>query len=256
MASLEYFENSGRTIKNYIVEEGDTLQKIADKFDISLDTILWANNLSSNSSINPGDKLIILPVSGVLHVVSPGDTLSGLAELYSLKMDEIVEMNSLSDPGDIIAGDFLIIPGAKKPKRMENFVQVPLSGNYFICPIPSPCRITQGLHWYNAVDFSNGNCGEPIYAAAGGTVQRTGYGNVSGRYVRLIHPNGVVTFYGHLSKISVVPGQQVYQGQILGYLGYSGYTLPVGPAGCHLHFDVRFASNPFAVYRAGTELGR
>ena len=248
---------SGRKeIQEYIVQAGDTLTSIAQKFGISLETLLWANNLKSTSIIKPGQKLIILPVSGILHIVREGETLSEIAQLYQAEIEEIVEFNELQDEGKIYVGDLLIIPGGKKPKQIKNYVQVPLSQSYFICPIPAPCRITQGLHWYNAVDFSNGKCGEPVFAAAGGEVQRTGYGRISGYYVRLLHPNGVVTFYGHLSKITVRPGERVYQGQIIGYTGYTGLTIPRGPAGCHLHFDVRFAKNPFARYPVGTELGK
>jgi len=247
---------SQREPEQYIVQEGDTLQSIADKFGISLETVLWANNLSRTSLIRPGQKLVILPVSGVLHIVRQGDTVSELAQLYQVSAQDIIDFNGLSEDGEIYAGDFLIIPGAKKPRASYYYSQVPLSGSYFICPIPSPCRITQGLHWFNAVDFSNGKCGDPVFAAANGTVQRVGYGNISGYYARIVHPNGVVTFYGHLSKAIVRPGQKVYQGQIIGYVGYSGFTIPQGPAGCHLHFDVRFAENPFARYPVGTVFGK
>ena len=72
----------------------------------------------------------------------------------------------------------------------------------------------------------------------------------------ILHPNGVVTYYGHLSKIIVSQGAKVYQGQIIGYMGYSGRTIPAGPAGCHLHFDVRFAQNPFSQFSKGTQFGK
>jgi murein DD-endopeptidase MepM/ murein hydrolase activator NlpD len=107
------------------------------------------------------------------------------------------------------------------------------------------------LHWYNAIDFSNGQCGEPVFAAAAGAVQRTGTDPVGGNYIRILHPNNVVTYYGHLSSVAVEAGIAVYQGQIIGYIGCTGKTIPAGNAGCHLHFDVRFASNPFAGYKAG-----
>ncbi len=245
LGALGEFEPK-KEIEEYLVEKGDTLSNIASRFDISLETLLWVNDLSRNSLISPGQKLIILPVSGILHIVKEGDTISGVAQIYQAKVDEIVSFNDLSDQDDIFVGDFLIIPEGKMPKIVPRYVQVPLSQNPFICPIPAPCRITQGLHWFNAVDFSNGKCGEPVFAVGGGTVQRTGYGNISGYYVRILHPNGVVTFYGHLSKIIVNPEQKVFQGQIIGYVGYSGVTMPRGPAGCHLHLDVRFARNPFA----------
>jgi len=230
----------------YIVKKGDTLSSIAEDFNIDVNTILWANNLSSKSILREGQKLIILPVSGILHVVEKGETVWEIAKMYKVKPETIMEFNGCQD-GKILAGDILIIPGGKKPKTSSitrHTVSVPNS--YFICPIPSPCHITQGLHWYNAVDFSNGKCWEPIYAAAGGKVQKTGYHRIAGNYIRIAHPNGVVTFYGHLAKIIVKPGESVSQGQIIGYMGHTGYTIPRGPAGCHLHFDVFGGRNPFA----------
>ena len=236
-------------ISEYVVQQGDSLASIAQQFNISLNTLLWANNLTSKSVIQPGKKLIILPVTGIMHVVSKGDTISEVAETYKGKTQEIVSINNLEESGEIFVGDILIIPNGQKPAKTTNspvYVAQTVPNSYFICPVPSPYRITQGLHWYNAIDFSTGKCGSPIYAAAGGQVQRTGYDSRAGRYVRIIHPNGVVTFYGHMSKIAVNPGQNVSQGQIIGYIGYSGHTIPAGPGGCHLHFDVRGAKNPFA----------
>jgi len=93
--------------------------------------------------------------------------------------------------------------------------------------------------------FSNKSCGEPVYAAAGGTIQRIGYHTMGGNYVRVLHPNGVVTYYGHLVRAAMSSGTKVFQGEIIGYTGHSGYTIPAGPAGCHLHFEVRGATNPF-----------
>ena len=251
-----YGFTADKEISEYIVQAGDTLSSIAEKFKISLNTILWANDLTASSVLKVGQKLVIMPVSGAMHVVREGDTLSEIAEWYQTKQDGIFEFNELEDEARIYAGDFLIIPNGKKPKSLGGYTKLALPNTYFIVPIPSPAGVTQGLHWYNAVDFSNGKCNEPIYAAAGGKVQRTGYTSLGGRYVRIIHPNGVVTYYGHLSKITTSPGSNVYQGQVIGYMGYSGATIPAGPAGCHLHFDVRFAKNPFSGYSAGSSVGK
>ncbi len=235
-----------KEIEEYTVQDGDTIASIAAKFEISADTILWANNLSKGATVKPGKKLVILPASGVLHIVGSGETLGQIAVMYNISAKEISDFNELDEQGHIFAGDFLIIPGGKPLKKASSYATVPLPQSYFICPIPSPCRLTQGLHFFNAVDLSNGRCGDPIFAAAAGEVQVTGAGNVSGNYVKILHPSGAVTFYGHLSSIAVRAGQQVYQGQIVGYMGHTGYTIPAGPAGCHLHFDVRFAANPFS----------
>lgn len=239
LASIDQEPEQRREIMEYVVKKGDTLSSIAEKFGISLETVLWANDLTKYSKIRPGQKLTILPVSGVMHLVEKGETLSGLARKYKVKVDGIVSFNGLSEDDDIFIGDLLVIPGGKMPRR-TTVSYAPLARSYFICPISKPCRLTQNLHWYNAVDFSNGRCGEPVFAAAGGTVQKTGYGRLPGYYVKLIHPNNVTTFYGHFSKVIVSPGQPVSQGQIIGYTGQTGYA-----TGCHVHFEVRGARNPF-----------
>jgi len=231
-----------KEIQEYVVEEGDTLFSISKKFGISVETILWANNLSKSSVIKPGQKLIILPVNGVLHEVKAGDTLSEIAKKYQAKIEDIVSFNELENENDIYIGDILIIPGGKMPSlKPAPQPLTPLAQGYFICPVAGGCRITQGLHWYNAVDFSNGKCGEPILAAAAGTVLKAGWQKTAGNYVKILHPNGVVTMYGHLQTIFVSPGEQVSQGQIIGTMGATGRA-----TGCHLHFDVFGARNPFA----------
>jgi murein DD-endopeptidase MepM/ murein hydrolase activator NlpD len=230
-----------KEIQEYIVEEGDTLFSISQKFGISIETVLWANNLNKNSTIKPGQKLIILPVNGVLHEVKSGDTLSEIAKKYQAKIEDIISFNELENENDIYIGDILIIPGGKMPTPKPAHQPItPLAQGYFICPVAGGCRITQGLHWYNAIDFSNGKCGESILAAAGGTVLKAGWQKKAGNYVKILHPNGVVTMYGHLQAIFVSPGEQVSQGQIIGTMGATGRA-----TGCHLHFDVFGVKNPF-----------
>ena len=233
-------------VTRYLVEEGDTFGSLAEKFGVSVETIAWANDLKVSSALKPGQELIILPVSGTLHLVRPSDTLSEIASWYQGNAQEIVEFNGLESPQVLLAGDILIIPNGIMPKVLPQGRLTPIANSYFIYPVTAPYRVTQGLHPFNAVDFSNGQCGESIYAAAGGTVQRTGYTSLGGNYVRILHPNGVVTYYGHLSSILTNPGARVLQGQLIGYTGYTGYTIPRGPAGCHVHFEVRGAANPFA----------
>ena len=200
-------EDTKKVITEYIVESGDNLWSIATKFNVSLNTLLWANDLNKYTYIQSGQKLIILPVSGVVHHVKSGDTISTIAKKYKGKTDEIIAFNDLSGEGDIYIGDIVIVPNGEMPAPSLQYapVWVPLANSYFICPIASPCRITQGLHWYNAIDFSHGKCGEPIYSAAAGTVlkvkltssrSRWAFGG-AGNHLTILHPNGVVTMYGH-----------------------------------------------------------
>ena len=235
-------EDRGPEITKYVIEEGDTISSVAEKFGISVVTVLGVNDLSPGASLKPGKELLILPVSGALHLVRPGDTLSEIATWYKGSAKEITEFNSLA-VGQIFAGDLVIIPGGVEPKSIPSRRLTPIANSYFIWPIPGPHPLTQGLHPFNAVDMSNGICGEPVYAAAGGNIQKTGYTSLGGNYVRVLHPNGVVTYYGHLSRILGTIDTKVFQGQIIGYTGNTGFT--IGRTGCHLHFEVRGAVNPF-----------
>ncbi len=250
-----------KEIDEYIIQPGDSLGKIAENFGISLNTLLWTNDLNAKSVISPGQKLIVLPVSGTVHHVKKGDTLSEIAEYYKVKTEEIVSFNELSSEGDIFIGDILVVPGGEKrptatvSSPSSGYSNIPVASSYFISPVPSPYVITQWLHWYNAIDFAHegGSCGKPVFAAAGGTVLKIeyGYNMGAGNYIRILHPNNLITHYGHLQKVLVAPGQKVSQGEIIGLIGYSGKTIPSGPAGCHLHFGLYSAQgtpprNPFA----------
>lgn len=242
-------------IVEYIVEDNDTLWVIANKFNISLETLMWANDLTHTVLIRPGQKLIVPPVTGVIHHVKKGDTISEIASTYKAKTEEIVSFNGLSSETDIFIGDILIIPNGKMPITIQYArTWVPLSKSYFMCPISSPCRITQTLHWYNAIDFSHGKCGEAILAAAGGQVLRVNLTQSTSRWafsgagnnITILHPNGVVTMYGHIATSLVSPGDTVYQGQTIALMGGMPGTPGAGMStGCHVHFSVRGASNPF-----------
>lgn len=248
-------EEAKKAITEYIVEEGDTLSSIATKFNISLNTVLLANNLAKTSQVKPGTSLVILPVTGIIYHVKKGDTVSVIAEKYKGKPEEIVAINSLTDEGDIYIGDILIIPNGKIPAPTYAVSQnIPVANSYFICPIAAPCKKTQGLHFYNAIDFSHGQCGELIYAAAAGQVLKVKLTNSTsawvfggaGNTITILHPNGVVTSYGHVSASLVNPGDNVSQGQAIALMGGKPGTAGAGlSTGCHLHFGVSGASNPF-----------
>ena len=96
--------------------------------------------------------------------------------------------------------------------------------------------------FHRGIDIAT-NFGNPVAAAAYGTVTEARYDKFYGRTVIISHGNGVVTQYCHLEKYIVQPGQKVHRGDILGYIGKTGKAL--GP---HLHYEVRIndtAVNPY-----------
>jgi murein DD-endopeptidase MepM/ murein hydrolase activator NlpD len=92
--------------------------------------------------------------------------------------------------------------------------------------------IEGGYDWHPGVDIAV-DFGTPVYASAMGTVEIAGWNGGYGRYVKINHGNGYESAYGHMSGIVVAPGQEVRKGEIIGFVGSSGYS--TGP---HVHFEV------------------
>jgi murein DD-endopeptidase MepM/ murein hydrolase activator NlpD len=94
--------------------------------------------------------------------------------------------------------------------------------------------------------------GAPVHAAADGIVLRAQWMGGYGRMIIIDHGNGVQTYYAHLSRFSVVPGQEIRQGEIVGLVGASGRA-----SGPHLHYEVRVHGNPenprYFLNRAATQ---
>ncbi len=114
----------GSKIVIYVVQGGDTVSSIAKKFRITTLTIKWANKLKDIDSLKPGQKLIILPTSGVLHTVKSGETLDEIAQHYGVRLNKIITQNNLKN-NVIRIGQKLIIPGGKiketpTPRRLAS----------------------------------------------------------------------------------------------------------------------------------------
>lgn len=97
-------------VKMYTVEEGDTVSGIAAKHSITVNTILWANDIENIDSIKPGDVIFILPVAGITHKVKNGDTIDTIAAKYKADKEKIISFNDLPANGSLEAGEEIIIP--------------------------------------------------------------------------------------------------------------------------------------------------
>jgi len=234
----------------YQVQPEDTISEIAAKFDISVEAILWTNSGLRSSLIKPGQEIIILPVEGVLHEVKEGDTLDFIAGLYGVNPEEIKEFNPKFQEILQAPGGRLIIPHGRPLQKniyvsrwTGDFLDL---GSYF--SVPTTGWNWGRLHEYNAVDIAN-RCGTPVYAAAEGLVVEAnsgGWNNGYGKYIKIEHPNKTYTLYAHLNEILTEEGKYILQGTLIGSMGNTGNTH--GPTGCHLHFEVYGAKNPFAKY--------
>jgi murein DD-endopeptidase MepM/ murein hydrolase activator NlpD len=242
-------------ISNYTVQEGDLLSFIASDYGVSVETVVWANNLKDADSISPGMVLRIPPVSGVLHTVRSGETVASLATRYGSEAERIIAFNRLPQDGTLEAGDELMVPGGRMPNSIlptastavaraassPAFSHLPDLNAYFMAP-------TTGFNWgrihgRNGVDIAN-SYGTPILAAADGVVtvaDSDTWNGGFGRYIKISHPNGTETLYAHASQLLVAVGQTVAKGQRIALMGSTGRS-----TGNHLHFEVHGARNPLA----------
>ncbi|HLP86940.1 MAG TPA: M23 family metallopeptidase [Candidatus Paceibacterota bacterium] len=238
----------------YTVKKGDTLSEIAESFDVSMNTIKWENNLSGGT-ISVGQKLNILPVTGVKHIVKSGDTVSKIADKYEAETEDILIFNDIAKGETLKKGDIIFVPNGiiktvapVKPTSSGSSTTVvsntKVASGYYLRPvagiITSPYGSRRGGFHYG-VDIGNKR-GTPVMAAASGTVVevvsgcKEGVKSCGGRYgnhIIIQHSNNTRTFYAHLSKASVSVGQSVSQGDIIGALGNTGRS--TGP---HLHFEI------------------
>ncbi len=241
------FDRSG-TIA-YTVQQGDNLGKIASYFGISVDTIATANPGVKKNLLKVGQHLTILPTSGVVYHARSSDTLQSIADNFGVSQDKILQFNHSVKFASLDPGTAVIIPGGKNTAFLATGGAVlPNFNNQFVMPANG---YNWGiLHHYNAIDIAN-SCGTPVVAAAEGLVVPDegtpdvidGWNGGYGNFVLIEHPFGdaVKTRYAHLQKLSVQIGDYVKQGQVIGLMGATGEA-----SGCHVHFEVYGAQNPFA----------
>lgn len=240
---------SSDQISTYVVHDGDTIAAVAKMFGVSVNTILWANDLQKGQKLKEGQVLVILPISGIQHEVKKGETLDSIAKKYKGDKEDIVRFNGLDSEkltvGDVIIipdGEISVTPSTKKGSSGKGGSgSWPSVSGYYMRPLAGG-RKTQGLHGNNGVDIAS-SIGTPIFAAADGTVilaKDYGWNGGYGNYIVIKHGNGTQTLYGHLSAVKVSAGDRVTQGQTIGNMGSTGNS-----TGSHLHFEVRGARNPF-----------
>lgn len=232
-------------VKKYRVQKGDTLSEIAARFGVSLETIRSANPGLKNL-VEVGEILTILPVNGILYEVREGDSIESVAARYRVRADLIVKYNPTYQKLFEKPGEEIMLPNARLIAYSGSAKNLPDMRSYFI--LPARGWNWGELHYDNAVDIAD-KCGSPIYAAAEGLVKEEsgeGYWNEGyGNYIVLGHPNGTETKYAHTEKNLVGVGDYVAQGSEIATIGNTGKT--DGPSGCHLHFEVVGARNPFAI---------
>jgi murein DD-endopeptidase MepM/ murein hydrolase activator NlpD len=219
------------------IRKGETLWRIANQYQVSVESILDANQIQSARRLLVGEELFIpgvVPssdIDGDWYTIQKGDTLWKLSQKYNVTVKTLMYVNKLKSATRLRVGAEILIPnpeavGFNPPMRIPLIVT---SGyGYRWHPI------SRKRSFHHGVDL-RAQPGTRVYAAKLGRVIRAerygGYGNV----VVIQHLGEYTTWYGHLSKIWVKAGQTVRRGQAIGLSGSSGYA--TGP---HLHYELRW----------------
>ena len=190
------------------IEKGDTLAKIAQKYDTSWKQIAKMNDISDPRELEIGDVLRVIPGPGGVII---GDKASKPAKVSAKKRKK----------GLFFGG------GDKTSARLT----WPLRG-----------RVTSKFGWrwgrmHEGIDIG-GNYGQGIHSAGKGKVVFAGWQSGYGKTVIVKH-GSVNTLYAHLSRINAAVGQRVSKGERIGNMGRSGNA-----RGTHLHFEIRDEGSP------------
>ena len=160
-----------------------------------------------------------------------------LAATKQQEKEWVGEASSLSSVSAQLASQ---IAGAQS-SAASGGSSAPPSSSGLIWPCGGPITSPFGMRWgslHPGIDIG-ASSGTPIKAAASGVVLTAGYNGGYGNLVVLDNGNGIATAYAHQSQIAVSVGQTVSQGQVIGYVGSTGFS--TGP---HLHFEVRVNGSP------------
>lgn len=215
---------------SYIIQPGDTINRIAQLYDLRPETLIGVNDISDIDEIQVGDELQIPDRDGQMYTVRKGDSLSEIAYDYDMGYVTLAEVNGLTSQL-ILIGQRLFIPEKTISRTdfqivMKNLFMPPADGiirfefeDVIEDIMTGETKTCEGL--YYTADF-----GSSVVASNAGTVVGI-YNDQSGlgRYIVIDHDNGFRTTYGHLDKLFVQEGVAVKQGDRIATVGYTGAVL-------------------------------
>jgi len=263
----------------YVIQPGDTLQGIATRFSVPLESITnyAPNNVAKGLKLEP-NRTIVVP-NGIMPPPPPPE-----ADVPAVVAQQPAKPIANSNNSKPVANSNTnnSKPAANTNNKPKPAVNSSTSNNskpaavatakpkpaFGSNPAPAPKaavtdvprgapvgatgsmiwpmrgiittyfgqRIWYGIHM--GLDIATG-CGTPMVAADGGTVIEAGWSPYGyGINAQIDHGGGIVTRYGHMSKVMVFTGQRVAKGQVIGLEGTTGNS-----TGCHLHFEVKINGN-------------
>lgn len=269
--------------KKYIVKVGDTIEDVAFNNEISVEEFLISNPTftSSKNLLFPGQEVVIGITNPQISVVDERYVVEDTEIKYQLEY-QYDENKSTAYEESIQKGENGLERVSKRVKNVNGIIsyvepiskeelkpainQIILKGKKvmngvgslknWLWPTNSGYTITSNWTYrinpitgvrelHKALDIAGTGYGSPIYAVTNGVVSESSYRREDGNYVCINHNvQNYYTCYAHMSKRNVVVNQVVERGDIIGYIGDTGYA--TGP---HLHFEVWIGKPWYGGYR-------
>lgn len=269
LKSLEDHSQQRQNVLRYTVKKGDTLYQIGLFFGVHYQDLAEFNHIVEPRKLQIGQEIKI-PMKAEWVYADGRETADSLARKYDSTPELILYLNPfLKEQMTTEKGQWILIPKkvrfayrkphektakykVKKRKKIVKFVNTqPKQSTSSIFRWPVEGQITSKFGWrhgrqHKGIDIWNAACSRAlIYASRSGVVTRAGYTNGYGNLVVIDHGDGWVTYYAHLSRISVGKGQRIEAGDVVGNMGRTGNA-----TGYHLHFEIRkngVAINPLSI---------
>ena len=174
------------------------------------------------------------PKSNASDYAGQGGPVLGSANPANIVLEQEKNIGLEADAKKVDLENLLSAIEAENYRREVTPSQWPTSGGYISSSFGGRANPFGGYgrDWHPGIDIATDYV-EPVYASAAGYVQQAGWYGGYGIYARINHDYGYQTAYGHMSRVVCRAGQYVKKGEIIGYVGSTGYS--TGP---HLHFEV------------------
>ena len=227
---------SNAGVQQHLVQKGDTLWGLSQKYKVPLKSIAQANRIKLTKRLQIGEKLLIPGTStqDTWYFVKAGDTLWNISRRYNVELKDLQRVNGISSDRSryLQIGTRIRIPNGEDLFAFANPLRVPLvvTSKYGYRPHP----VTGRYQMHEGIDL-RAAMGTRVYASRAGKVIFAGRKGGYGKVVGIEHGDDFTTWYGHLSRIRVKSGQWVPQGKVIGLSGNTGIS--TGP---HLHFEIRY----------------
>jgi murein DD-endopeptidase MepM/ murein hydrolase activator NlpD len=234
--------------QRHIVARGETLESIAQRYNLNPATIISMNPNVKNGTVTVGSELQIAPYNGIVVEVPQGQTWRQIAAKYKVRADAMFEINGCQQNPRVV-----FVPGVNgSSNRVVNAPPTPNQPSSQISGYPLPAATNVVLPYGWQINPNSGevffHSGVDLFAAVGTPVQAIAPGTVAfareqasyGKLVIINHSGGFQSRYAHLDSIKVSAGQQVNKGDLLGTVGTTGEPAAKQP---HLHFEMRSSTS-------------